>query len=319
MKMKSIYSHTWLGLFWFDLPLGLLLMWVYQRIVKKHLIVHLPAPLNQRFTAFESPQHESYSLRSLLVIMWSVLIGAASHLCWDGFTHADGCFIPLIPGLSASIQLGTHHFLVYKLLQHVSTLLGLIAIATVIYYLPQESLAKVRNIVPYWIQVSLVAIGLVSGRLATGLSFHQYGDVLVTAIAGGLWGLIVASLASKYKGSPNHSKEGVVKGFLFIDSNKLGSVDLKITDEAMGVIGGMLDPLPEYNQYRKQIQRLYDQKGIANVEDFNFSIVLEGGGKLEGAGGIGVTDSRDHPDEIYVESAGIKAEILVMIQAGGSS
>jgi len=34
MKVKSIYSHTWPGLFWFDLPLGLILMFIYQILVK---------------------------------------------------------------------------------------------------------------------------------------------------------------------------------------------------------------------------------------------------------------------------------------------
>jgi hypothetical protein len=100
-------------------------------------------------------------------------------------------------------------------------------------------------------------------------------------------------------------KKTTMKGSLFIDDIKIGEADLKVIDRSMGGIGGILDPFPEYTMYREQIQRLFDQKGIANVEDFNFRIVLEGGIQIEAEGGIGVTDSRDYPDEIYVESAGV--------------
>ncbi|HEV7230442.1 MAG TPA: hypothetical protein VGO45_03875 [Bacteroidia bacterium] len=109
-----------------------------------------------------------------------------------------------------------------------------------------------------------------------------------------------------------------MKAFVFIDNTQIGEADLKITDESMGGIGGMLRPLPGYNNYRQQIQQLFHQKGIANVSDFNFSIVLEGGVQVEAEGGIGVSDSREYPDEIYVESAGVRADILEMIAAAGS-
>jgi hypothetical protein len=103
-------------------------------------------------------------------------------------------------------------------------------------------------------------------------------------------------------------------GLLYVDSHKLGAVDFNVTDESMGGIGGIMKPLPDYELYREQIQDLSDTKGIANADDLNFRIVLEGDILLKPLGGIGVTHSRDF-DEIYVESAGIESEIIEKINA----
>jgi len=49
MKVLSIYSHTWVGLFWYDLPLALIILLVYTRFIKDKLIAHLPSGINVRF------------------------------------------------------------------------------------------------------------------------------------------------------------------------------------------------------------------------------------------------------------------------------
>ena len=82
----------------------------------------------------------------------------------------------------------------------------------------------------------------------------------------------------------------------------------------MGVIGGELNPIDTYKKYKKQIQKLFNKKGIANVEDFNFRIILEDKTKLEPEGGIGVTDCSEF-DELLVESAGLDSRIIKKIKS----
>lgn len=72
----------------------------------------------------------------------------------------------------------------------------------------------------------------------------------------------------------------------------------------MGGIGGNLIANDNYKKYQPTIQRHFEKKGISNVDNFNFRILLEDNTELKPEGGIGVTDSVDF-DEIYVESAGI--------------
>ncbi|MGO4773908.1 hypothetical protein ACEN2I_19900 [Flavobacterium sp. W22_SRS_FK3] len=72
----------------------------------------------------------------------------------------------------------------------------------------------------------------------------------------------------------------------------------------MGGIGGNLIANDNYSKYRFAIQQHFDRKGVSNVEDFNFRILLEDNTELKPEGGIGVTDSADF-DEIYVASVGL--------------
>lgn len=53
MRIKSDYSHTIEGLFWFDLPLGLLIAFIFHNIVRDSLFDNLPTFLNSRISKFK--------------------------------------------------------------------------------------------------------------------------------------------------------------------------------------------------------------------------------------------------------------------------
>lgn len=95
-----------------------------------------------------------------------------------------------------------------------------------------------------------------------------------------------------------------MKGFLYIDNDKIGEVNFSIIDESMGGIGGNLIANDNYKKYQLTIQQHFEQQGISNTDNFNFRIILEDKTELKPEGGIGVTDSADF-DEIYVESSGL--------------
>ena len=98
-------------------------------------------------------------------------------------------------------------------------------------------------------------------------------------------------------------------GYLYIDDVKIGEVILKVIDQSMGGIGGILIPYSAYENYRTQIQNLWDKNGIANVTNFNFKIILENKITIQPEGGIGVTDMLGD-NEIYVEVTGVDVNIL---------
>jgi len=100
-----------------------------------------------------------------------------------------------------------------------------------------------------------------------------------------------------------------MKGFLYIGNDKIGEVDFKIIDECMGGIGGNLIANDNYKKYQKVIQHHYERRGISNIDNFNFRIMLEDNTELIPQGGIGITDSVEF-DEIYVESAGLDLSML---------
>lgn len=104
-----------------------------------------------------------------------------------------------------------------------------------------------------------------------------------------------------------------MKGIVYIDNDNIGEVIFSVIDESMGGIGGNLIANDNYKKYQSTIQEHFEKQGIANIDNFNFRIVLADNNELKPEGGIGITDSADF-DEIYVESAGIDTETMNKIK-----
>ena len=46
-----------------------------------------------------------------------------------------------------------------------------------------------------------------------------------------------------------------MKGYLYIETNRIGEINLEIIDESMGVIGGILITNSNYEKYQTSIQQ----------------------------------------------------------------
>lgn len=193
MQVKSTYSHTLDGLFWFDLPLGLLLAFTYHNIVRNPLTGNLPIPLKSRFVNFQQFDWNSHFSKNWSIITLSLLIGAASHLFWDSFTHPNGYFVERIPILQRSINWYTINIPILKILQHTSTVLGGIAITWAIYQIPAIPTIQKKSFSTYWTIVTGIAVTIIASRLLAGLTIDQYGNVIVTGISAVLISLVMVS------------------------------------------------------------------------------------------------------------------------------
>jgi hypothetical protein len=133
MRIQSNYGHTIFGLLWFDLPLGLLFAFIFHNIIKESLFNNFPTVLKSRFVKFNSFDWNKHFKTNWFVVITSILIGAASHLLWDSFTHNHGYFIETIPALSNKIAIANRQIPIFKILQHSSTLIGGLVIAISLY------------------------------------------------------------------------------------------------------------------------------------------------------------------------------------------
>lgn len=196
MKVLSIYSHTWVGLFWYDLPLALIILLVYTRFIKDKLIAHLPSGINVRFSQYQNNKVK-YDLLYFVIAIVSILIGAASHILWDSFTHPAGYFVKHHHILKHKMLIANHSVAFYNMLQHISSAIGALIVIYAVYRMPKGDLTNVGagRIARYWGGMVLIALIVVLIRLAAGLNLvQQYGDVIMSAISGFLLGLIIFSI-----------------------------------------------------------------------------------------------------------------------------
>ena len=199
MKVQSEYSHTLWGLLLFCMPLGLVIAFLFHELVKPALVNNLPGFLQARFRPMAQYPWRKYFAENWPVVCVSVLIGAASHVLWDGCTHAHGFFVQAWPVFSGEWDIAGHNIPIYKMLQHGSSLAGAVAIGWVVMKLPADGLPAQPVNPRYWVLVLGWTGIVVTARLLAGGQSAAYGNLIVTVIAAFLVALVLAPLALRWK------------------------------------------------------------------------------------------------------------------------
>lgn len=199
MKIQSNYGHTLAGIFYFDLSIGILIAFIFHNLIRDSLYKNLPRFLQIRLTGFQEFDWNRFFIKNWLAISTSILIGAASHLLWDSFTHKFGYFIEIFPVLTNRIILLGHSFPFYKILQHSSTLIGGLIILYAFFKLPVNSVSINSIDLRYWVVVILVSAFILVIRFLTGLDIRLIGQVIVTIISATMISLAVTPLLIRKK------------------------------------------------------------------------------------------------------------------------
>lgn len=200
-QIKSIYSHTILGVFLFCVPVGLALTFIFHTIIKRQLICNLPFFLQRKMKVLYDLNWNTYFKENTVTVLISLVIGAFTHLFWDAFTHHNGYFATKMDILYHVISLAGHDIYLYKILQHVSTLIGMLVIFITFFIQPNQSLKK-ESIPNYWIAILFFASSILFIRFQFNLEIHQYGNVIVSAISSFIIAIIIVSLFFKSIESP---------------------------------------------------------------------------------------------------------------------
>ncbi|MEN2400440.1 DUF4184 family protein [Flavobacterium sp. MC2016-06] len=197
MKVQSNYSHTFAGIFWFDLPLAILIAFLYHNIVRDNLSNNLPKFLRERIQIFNEFNWNSYFKNNTVVVLISILIGISSHLFWDSFTHEHGYFINRIALLKETVTFINQKIPVFKIAQHLSTFIGGIIIVIALFKLPTNKTSNFPSNKKYWLVLTLMTFTIVSLRILCGLNYNLYGHLIVTFISAILISLILTPVLIK--------------------------------------------------------------------------------------------------------------------------
>ena len=117
LRPLARWSHSVVGLITFCLPVGLLVLGAWELIVREPIRHLLGFPPN----AHSELRGPSWWARASLALV----LGAATHLLWDGFTHGGYWGVQLIPALrTTALTVGGRTVPWFNVLQHVSTVVG---------------------------------------------------------------------------------------------------------------------------------------------------------------------------------------------------
>ena len=197
MNMQSHFSHTLAGIVYFGLPLALLLSLIFHHIIRDTLIQNLPALLKSRLKPFVGLNWFSYFSQNKIIVMASILIGALSHLFWDGFTHKNGFWVQQISLLQGHFTLFGVSVFHYKILQHLSTLIGFTVLILTLLNLPKYHVSLNTKTHHYWIGVIGLTICLVLLRLVFLYPHYFIGTLVVSTISSGMISITLSSIFLK--------------------------------------------------------------------------------------------------------------------------
>jgi hypothetical protein len=126
--MARWQTHSLSGLFTFCLPVGLTAYWLTLLLIRPAVIEVAPDGAYVRLRAADPPASIRQP-RTWLYAAAALLLGAATHLIWDAFTHENARGVRMIPFLTDyGPEMAGHALHLYRWLQYGSSVLGLVVV-----------------------------------------------------------------------------------------------------------------------------------------------------------------------------------------------
>jgi hypothetical protein len=182
-------THSLPALATFILPVGLASYWIFQLLLKPSILAVLPDRAYQVARPF-SVAADIGRLAPWFLAAAGILLGALTHLAWDTFTHEGARGMRMIPALD-ELMLGPrgHHVAGQRLLQDISSLVGLVIIVCWVGWALHRSVpsAGPRALGPRERALWLFLYGLIAVLVAVAAIFlmhdPEYGRLTLRAAA----------------------------------------------------------------------------------------------------------------------------------------
>ena len=124
--VSGSFSHSLPGILIYCLPAGAFVYAIYYSLLRDPFLAWAPPAISARMDW--KVEWKWRSTREAWVVLASLALGAASHIAWDAFTHANTLPVNHFDLLRSTISVDRYEVPLFKVLQHVSTLVGFVVI-----------------------------------------------------------------------------------------------------------------------------------------------------------------------------------------------
>jgi hypothetical protein len=209
LRETNTFGHTWLGLIVFDIPAAFLLSFIFHKWIRNPLVINSPKFFRERFSALLSFNWPDCFKQHKVNFFVSMLIGIASHIFLDAFTHYDGAVAKRSSFFFNEIVIWKHPFPIYLILQVATSLVGGLYILWFIFKMKRsEDTVLANNISGYWLSIVVLSIAIFVVRVIVDKAHQSFNDILIAAVGSCLYALFVVSLFMQGKKNPPHSTVG---------------------------------------------------------------------------------------------------------------
>jgi hypothetical protein len=165
-------GHQFPGLIVFTIPVSLVALWVFHNVIKRPIIQLMPGGMQERLRD-QRGDFRFLPLSRLLAIFGAVVLGIASHIIWDSFTHYNTWPWRHSSFLQSWVRLPlvNHRVPMFAVLQYVSTIVGLLALAIWVWQwyrrspLPAQPVFKSVPKSYFGLAVTMFAVAAAAGAI----------------------------------------------------------------------------------------------------------------------------------------------------------
>lgn len=196
MSVNGEYSHTLLGILYFNIPITIVLSFLFHGVVKQNLIRNLPVFFQYRLENLRTFNFKKSFQDHYGIFIISAGLGSGSHLFWDAFTHNDGYFAQRI-SLYKEVVIpfdGVRYPLFYGL-QHISTWVGLTVLLLYIFMMKTRNDITISHpSIRYWVFIFLIYAVVVFLRFIFVMQSLNLGNFVVSSISAMVVALLLGGL-----------------------------------------------------------------------------------------------------------------------------
>lgn len=193
------FSHSIVGLFAWGIPVALVLAWLFHAVAKWPLVLVAPRAIARRTIGdARAAWPARWSIGVVVSCIVAAAIGAATHIGWDTFTHANTWGVHHLPWLNRLITVpGLGRTSRFHALQYGSSIAGMLVVAIFIALAlrrhPVEPVPRTD-----WLARAVYVLVVAAGTAIVAIHRHPWGHDLETVVgalvAGALVGCFAASL-----------------------------------------------------------------------------------------------------------------------------
>ncbi len=201
LSSGNIYSHTFWGIFWFNLPLALALAFIFHLVVRNPLINNLPAFFRKRLLQYTSFNWTSRFRQNPAVVASSIVFSTFLHIVLDSFTHEGASNTYLFPILLEFITVSPFGFkepismMWVAVIGHALSLAGLLYIFYTFVLLPTQPVQAKDGVtlLKFWVLVFTVALAIIGIKFLIGGVVVSKWQLIYISIGAGLMSIFFTS------------------------------------------------------------------------------------------------------------------------------
>lgn len=200
LRETENFGHQLIGVILLDIPLAILASFLFHNVIRNQFIDHLPNWYKKRFLIYRNFNWNQYFKAHYKTIFISIIIGIATHLFWDGFTHYNGFFVTHVSFFSKRYSLFSFALPIYWILQILSSIIGLVILQVFIRKIPESSDNNIRaekNFI-YWMAIINITGVVFMARLILLPQYESKMDLLIAFLGSILYAWIFINFVFTY-------------------------------------------------------------------------------------------------------------------------